>query len=806
MAESSRWTRYRDEVFAACQDFGFVYADLKHQGPSGDGWVAALCPLHKDSTPSFAFHRPTGNWKCHAGCGQGDALRYLKLTAGLDYHAALKLLGDRLGLPAPRAEAHPEQCYAYTDENGVLLFEVVRFGGKKFRQRRPDGQGGHVWNLNGTRRVLYRLTDLQARSSEPVFIVEGEKDVERLHAAGRLATTNPGGAGKWRDEYTAFLRERDVVILPDNDTPGRDHAGQVTRSLHGTAASIRVVELPGLPEKGDVSDWLDAGHPVEELDELVSDTAPWQPHQPVAARPQVIVSGRQLSDLIDEAWLILRPAAQRLRLFRGASGLVRVVDGESGPMMIALGEVEMYGLLAREADWMRRWGQNLIHARPPKDLARDLLALPDPSLPYLEAVVTTPVFTPRGDLLATPGYDPDSRLWYEPTPGFTLPDVPAKPTEDDAAEAVRLLTEELLVDFPFAAESDEAHALAALTLPFVRRLIPGCAPIHLIEAPVPGAGKSLFADLISIVARGRACEATTLTRDENEARKKITAMLAHGALIVLVDNVRKELDSAQLASALTAEVWTDRILGATRMVEFPNRATWLVTANNPKLSLEIARRSIRIRLNPEQEQPWERDGFKHDPIRGWARQERPRLVAAVLTLVQYWLAKGRPAGQRKLGSFEDWAAVMGGILRCAGVRGFLEDTADFYAAADSDSQEWRAFAVAWAGRHGQQPVKVSDLVRLAEQEELLGSVLRDGSPHSQATRLGSALRQHRDRQLGDYRVICEQDDHTKSTRYRLLPAISPTAAWGREAAGPLRDLRDLNTQGPAQGPATEGES
>ena len=387
---------------------------------------------------------------------------------------------------------------------------------------------------------------------------------------------------------------------------------------------------------------------------------------------------------------------------------MRIIDSDRGPQIQLLDEATMFGLLVRHADWIARHGSKVTDAKPPKELARDMLSMPDPALPALEAIVTTPVFTPQGSLLTTPGYDPASRLWYEPMPGFALPEIPTEPTEDDAAEAVRLLTEELFVDFPFAAESDEAHALAALLLPFVRRLIPGCAPIHLIEAPTPGSGKSLLADLISIVARGRACEATTLTRDENEARKKITALLAHGAPIVLVDNVRNELDSAQLASALTAEAWTDRILGATRMVEFPNRATWLVTANNPKLSLEIARRSIRIRLNPEQEQPWERDGFKHDPIRGWARQQRPQLVAAVVTLVQYWLARGRPAGHRKLGSFEDWAAVMGGILRCAGVRGFLEDTADFYAAADSDSQEWRAFAIAWADRHGQQPVKVSE--------------------------------------------------------------------------------------------------
>lgn len=796
MVRTSPWPSFKDEVFARCQDFAFVYADLQPQRPSGTDWFETRCPFHEDARPSFAYHRPTGNWKCHAGCGEGDVVGYLMRTLKTDFKGALRHLGEHVGVQPPVPGAAPDAAYAYRDETGSVLFEVVRFGGKRFRQRRPDGKGGWSWKLDGVRRVLYRLPDLMARPTEPVFIVEGEKDADRLHAAGRLATTNPGGAGKWRDDYNAFLRGRDVIILPDNDAPGRDHAVQVERALHRVAGSVRTVELPGLPEKGDISDWLDAGHNLDELDALVVTAAARTPDQPLPGFPQIDVTGRQLRAIFTDAWAALLPVATDLRLFHGAGGLVRIIDSDGGPQIQLLDEATMFGLLVRHADWIARRGTNVQDSKPPKELARDMLAMPDPGLPALEAVVTTPVFTPQGSLLTTPGYDPASRLWYEPLPGFALPEIPTDPTEADAAEAVRLLTEELLVDFPFAAESDEAHALAALILPFVRRLIPGCAPIHLIEAPTPGSGKSLLADLISIIARGRACEATTLTRDENETRKKLTALLAHGAPIVLVDNVRGELDSAQLASALTAEVWTDRILGATRMVEFPNRATWLVTANNPKLSLEIARRSIRIRIEPQEEQPWERGGFKHDPIRGWARQERPRLVAAVVTLVQYWLARGRPAAGHKLGSFEDWAVVVGGILRCAGIRGFLEDTADFYAAADPDSQEWHAFTVAWADKHGQQAVKSSDLVRLAEESELLGGVLRDGTARSQATRLASALRQRRDRQLGDYRIISELDAHTKSARYRLLPAIGPMSGWERETTDESRDLRDFNFEVP----------
>ncbi|WP_437605153.1 hypothetical protein WMF20_28730 [Sorangium sp. So ce834] len=173
---------------------------------------------------------------------------------------------------------------------------------------------------------------------------------------------------------------------------------------------------------------------------------------------------------------------------------------------------------------------------------------------------------------------------------------------------------------------------------------------------------------------GKTCEPTTLTQDEDEARKKITSILAKAQPVILLDNIRTGLDSSQLASALTAETWSDRILGQTRMIDLPNRATWIVTANNPHLSLEIARRCVRVRLDAKTDRPWARTGFKHSPLREWTKTNRVRLVRAVLVLVRAWLAAGRPPGKRTLGSFESWAAVVGGILEHAEIPGFLHDT------------------------------------------------------------------------------------------------------------------------------------
>ena len=183
---------------------------------------------------------------------------------------------------APRGEI--EASYEYRDEQGKLLFEVVRLvtpgaGRKSFYQRKRDPSGGWQWKLGRTRRVLYRLPELiSADPDSPVFVVEGEKDVNRLYAEGFVATTNPGGALKWRDEYAAHLAGRRIIIIPDNDPPnpekptehlkGQKHAMMVARSVARHADSVRVLELPELPPKGDVSDFLDAGGTPDQLLEL----------------------------------------------------------------------------------------------------------------------------------------------------------------------------------------------------------------------------------------------------------------------------------------------------------------------------------------------------------------------------------------------------------------------------------------------------------------------------------------------------------------------------------------------------------
>lgn len=207
---------------------------------NGSGWLA-LCPAHEDKKPSLSV-KEEGNrllLHCFAGCTFEQILGALNL----DHHSN----NGRREVAA----------YDYRDAAGNLLYQCVRFDPKDFRQRRPDGAGGWDWKLNGVRRVPYRLPELlAAKPTQTILIVEGEKDADNLAQLGLIATTNSGGVGKWRDEYSETLRGRTVASLRDADEPGRKHAEQVAESLQGIAESVKVIELPGLPEKGDVTDWL----------------------------------------------------------------------------------------------------------------------------------------------------------------------------------------------------------------------------------------------------------------------------------------------------------------------------------------------------------------------------------------------------------------------------------------------------------------------------------------------------------------------------------------------------------------------
>ncbi|MEW6523649.1 MAG: phage/plasmid primase, P4 family [Bacillota bacterium] len=241
---------------------------LKNVKRSGNGWTA-LCPAHEDARCSLSIGRGSGKIlvHCHAGCSADDICAALGLGLG-DLFEDKRQDGGQV-----------VATYNYRGESGKLIFQVCRTADKRFFQRRPDGNGGWINGLGNVKPVLYRLPELlqAVQRGEVAYVPEGEKDCDNLTRLGLAATTNPMGAGKWREHYSEWLKGANVVVLPDNDEPGIKHAKQVARSLHGKAASVRVLELPGLPSKGDVSDWLAAGGTKDGLLRLAAAAPEWRP-------------------------------------------------------------------------------------------------------------------------------------------------------------------------------------------------------------------------------------------------------------------------------------------------------------------------------------------------------------------------------------------------------------------------------------------------------------------------------------------------------------------------------------------------
>ncbi len=241
----------------------------------------AKCPAHADTSPSLSVGFKAGKVLlfCQAGCTTADVLAALELVPA-DLFDETGKSGQRDGISqnGPRIAA----TYDYTDESGVVLFQVVRYHPKDFRQRRPDGRGGWTWRLDDVRRVLYGLKEVLAAvaAGRVVWIVEGEKDADALRALpGMVATCSPGGAGKWRPAYAETLRGADVVVVADKDDAGRKHAESVVSSLLEVAHSVEVRQAR---HGKDAADHLAAGGHSWDF-ELVAQPLPWTPPAELAA-------------------------------------------------------------------------------------------------------------------------------------------------------------------------------------------------------------------------------------------------------------------------------------------------------------------------------------------------------------------------------------------------------------------------------------------------------------------------------------------------------------------------------------------
>ncbi len=318
------------------------------------------CPLpgHEDKDPSFGLCHDDRGFVCY-GCGRkGDVIGLQSLLDGGDKGKAIRTLAKLAGMkpeqrPKKRRHGQVEDVYNYTDATGKLLYQVVRYEPKDFRQRRRDPKNADawLWNLRGVSRVLYRLPDVYeaALMGDDVFLAEGEKDCDALASLGLCATCNPGGATKWKQGFTEPLIGANVIILPDRDGTGRQHAALVAGALKDKAESVRVVELPDRAGHNvkDPADWIAAGGTAEELKEIISAAPPWLP--PAKESQEMAVVSEVEKELaktygpaliseddrrlinhqhfaaryVQESGIVYDPAVSRFYMYDGETGLWR---------------------------------------------------------------------------------------------------------------------------------------------------------------------------------------------------------------------------------------------------------------------------------------------------------------------------------------------------------------------------------------------------------------------------------------------------------------------------------------------------
>ena len=488
-----------------------------------------------------------------------------------------------------------------------------------------------------------------------------------------------------------------------------------------------------------------------------------------------IYTSPDLPTASDAGWRAIERANRPEWLFQKGGIPVRLgSDDEARTRLETLNLDKFRYVVARVAPWKtktknKKTGEiQETAAKPPKDVIADMLAYPSDRmpLPIVSRITDVPTVAFDGMICDRPGYNPANKTYYAPAAGLVIPEFPEYPIEEDIRRAVQTIVEPF-ADFSFKGDADLAHLVSLAILPFARDLICGPTPFHLADAPIHGSGKTLSFQTALYPGTGGNYGPMAQTTEE-ELRKKITTEILAGRPIVFLDNISREIDSSNLSMAITSPYWFDRVLGKQVDVTLPMRLIFVGTGNNVILSGEIARRTVRVRIDPNTDEPWRREGFRIPNLRGWVHEHRGELVAAILTLIRAWVLDGKPAWPgRALGSFEEWSRVLGGILERAGIGGFLENLDELYEPADLEGATWKTFVTAWWEAHKTAAVGTADLFPIAEKIDTL-DLGKGTTDKSQRTVLGKKLWAKKNRVVAGYKITLGTKAH-RLNQWHLIP-------------------------------------
>lgn len=357
---------------------------------------------------------------------------------------------------------------------------------------------------------------------------------------------------------------------------------------------------------------------------------------------------------------------------------------------------------------------------PPREILSAVLAGKTwPGVPPLRGVIGAPVLRRDGTLLQAPGYDPTTGLYLAAK--VALPPVPDRPTPEQVHAARDFLLNRFLRDFPWSSAADRANYIALLATPILRHFTRSLTPFALIDATMPASGKSILTGGPGMLYGQRVMP---WPYTEEELRKSITAVLAEQVGVVVWDNLAEGtvIDSATLALLVTAGVWSDRQLGASRNIATVNDRLWMATGNNLQVGGDMASRTVRVHLDPDMPRPEQRDqtrfGIPH--LDQWitAPANQHTVLWHLLVLVLDWTGHGAPkATGMAMRQFTPWAQALGGFLAHHSIDGFLANAADVRD-IDEDETRWRSFLACWHSLHGSEPMTAAELRRSGEPNRI----------------------------------------------------------------------------------------
>lgn len=495
-----------------------------------------------------------------------------------------------------------------------------------------------------------------------------------------------------------------------------------------------------------------------------------------------IILGKQLRDTRKAALdaLTLREEADP-SLFIQAAKIKRIGRDELlRPIIVDVGESELRNALTDSANYYRINAKDLpVPVAPPKEVVQSIIGLKTEALPFpaIEAIVQTPIMRSDGTILDTPGYDAQTRLYYMPQHGLTIPAIPCKPTQNDVREAMKFV-QGFSQDFPFESQSDRANELG-LMLTTVTRHMFRHVPLALIDATKQGTGKGLLTDKVAITATGRSASSLSQITSDEEWDKRITAMLMSGAPMITIDNVEGTLRSPVLSKILTSEYHNGRILGESKMVDVPQKAIWIANGNNIQLGGDMPRRCFRIRMISQVSNPYEREDFKYEHLDEEVKEQRGKIIAALLTIARGWYVAGqlKPTKKlKKLATFSKWVKVIGGMLAYAGVDGFLENLDDLHKDIDVDGAAWSLFLETWLEKLGHQEYttkvlleKIKELPELADVLPEPLATLYAKEDKTLKNKIGKQLAKKNETPFGsqNLRIVQGVDTHSKVATYKV---------------------------------------